>query len=112
MWRYQRTLELEDARVLVHGDDFLCLADDEGQKKIEDILRSRYDYKIVGSIGPEAHDGTTLTVINRILTFDREKGVLLYEADPRHAELIIRELQLEKSRTVVTPGQKKNLPSR
>ena len=40
--------------------------------------------------------------MNRKVTYS--KGGLYYEADPRHAELIVQELKLQESKEVVTPG--------
>ena len=44
-------------------------------------------------------------MLNRIIRIT-DKG-LLYEADPRHAELLAKSMGLEQSRTVATPGVKK-----
>lgn len=97
-----------DARFLVHGDDFVILADEIGQKKIEKILAEKFEFRIDGSLGPEEQDGTVMTVLNRILEFDKEKGILRYEADPRHAEMIVKQLSLDGPgvKPVATPGEK------
>ena len=98
-----------DMRCLVHGDDFLCLGDDEAQATMEKLLAQKYDYKIVGGIGPDSSDGEEMCVLNRTLRFNKYTGVLTYEADQRHAELIVRELGLESAKPVSTPHDKKNL---
>eukprot|EP00973_Karenia_brevis_P045346 6281913-Karenia_brevis.AAC.1 len=46
-----------------------------------------------------------MTVLNRILRFNKDDGSVEYEADPRHAELMIREMQLETANSVNTPNQ-------
>ena len=46
-------------------------------------------------------------MLNRTIRYDKETGVLEYEADQRHAELIIRTLGLENAKPVSTPGEKK-----
>ena len=97
----------EDIRLLVHGDDFFVLADEEGQQYLEKLLSSRYDYRCEGAVGPEDGDGTELCMLNRTIRYDKETGVLEYEADQRHAELIIRTLGLENAKPVSTPGEKK-----
>ena len=97
----------EDIRLLVHGDDFFVLADEEGQQYLEKLLSSRYDYRCEGAVGPEDGDGTELCMLNRTIWYDKETGVLEYEADQRHAELIIRTLGLENAKPVSTPGEKK-----
>ena len=99
--------ETEDIRVLVHGDDFMTLADETGQQFIEKILASRYDYKVVGDIGPDPQDGVEMTILNRTLRFDKKTETIEYEADQRHAELIVLELGLEHAKAVSTPSEKK-----
>eukprot|EP00973_Karenia_brevis_P069165 9616190-Karenia_brevis.AAC.1 len=59
------------------------------------MLKQKYELRIEGCIGPEAQDDTEMTVLNRILRFNKEDGSVEYEAAPRHAELMIREMQLE-----------------
>ena len=54
----------------------------------------------------EKGGGSHLTVLNRIVTYDHETGKVTYEADPRHAEMIIRQLNLENAKSVVTPSEK------
>eukprot|EP00973_Karenia_brevis_P013491 1832173-Karenia_brevis.AAC.1 len=46
-----------------------------------------------------------MTVLNRILRFDKTDGSVEYKADPRHAELMIREMGLETANSVNTPNQ-------
>ena len=43
-----------------------------------------------------------MRVLNRIVRVTDEG--LLYEADPRHAEMLIKDFQLEDAKEVVTPG--------
>eukprot|EP00973_Karenia_brevis_P072591 10083390-Karenia_brevis.AAC.1 len=45
-----------------------------------------------------------MTVLNRILRYDKEDGSVEYEADPRHAELMIREMGVEGAKNVTTPS--------
>ncbi len=97
----------QNIRLLVHGDDFFVLADEEGQQYLEKLLSSRYDYRCEGAVGPEDGDGTELCMLNRTIRYDKETGVLEYEADQRHAELIVRTLGLENAKPVSTPGEKK-----
>ena len=41
----------EDGRMLVHGDDFVLLADDGEIKAVEQLLKSKYTVKVVAVIG-------------------------------------------------------------
>ncbi len=45
-----------------------------------------------------------MRVLNRVLTW--EDDAITHEADQRHAEILIRELGLENSRAVATPGSR------
>eukprot|EP00973_Karenia_brevis_P023265 3204549-Karenia_brevis.AAC.1 len=45
-----------------------------------------------------------MTVLNRILRYDKEDGSVEYEADPRHAELMMRDMGLEGAKSVTTPS--------
>ncbi|CAE7245381.1 unnamed protein product [Symbiodinium sp. CCMP2592] len=98
-------------RMLVHGDDFFVLGDDDGQKFVEGVLAEKFEYRIDGCIGPEATDGTTLTVLNRIIEYDKATGTVKYEADPRHAEMVVKSLGLETAKPVTTPAEKQTLQS-
>ena len=92
-------------RVLVHGDDFVVLADDAGQKYLEDTLRSKYDLRVDGSIGPgERHQ--QFAVLNRIVTYNEQEGSVSYEADPRHVDQMVRDLEMENCKLVKTPSEK------
>ena len=95
--------EATDSR-LCH-DDFVVLADSKGQQFVEEVLRKKFELRVDGSIGPEAGDGKAMTVLNRILEFDNTAGSIRYEADPRRAETVIRQLGLEEAKPV-TPAEK------
>ncbi|CAK9049785.1 Retrovirus-related Pol polyprotein from transposon TNT 1-94 [Includes: Protease [Durusdinium trenchii] len=95
-----------DARFLVHGDDFLILGDEDAQERIATILAKKFEFRVDGCVGPEESDGTVMSVLNRILEYNKSTGTLTYEADPRHAEIIVKQLQLEGAREVSTPSVK------
>ena len=50
----------EDVRVAVHGDDFVCLSDDDGIKHIDKLLGSKYTAKDMGTLGSEESDVKSL----------------------------------------------------
>ena len=72
----------------------------------EGYVIQHYDYRCDGCIGPE--DNQHMTLLNRIVTYHKD-GSVSFEADPRHAEMIIRQLGLEGSKGISTPGEKKKL---
>ena len=89
--------EDSDLRFMVHGDDFISLGDDSAQNFLEKVLSEKFEYRWMARSAP---DGTAMCVLNRVLEVNKDTGVLTYEADPRHAEHIIRALNLEESKSV------------
>ena len=58
-----------------------------------------------GRIGPEDKDDKSIRILNRVVEWN-ESGIT-YEADQRHAEIIMRELGLTKeSNGCVTPAER------
>ena len=47
---------VRDARGMVHGDDFLLLADRASLDEVDGILKSRYECKCLGYLGFEEDD--------------------------------------------------------
>ena len=69
------------------------------------VLGARYEFRCDGMIGRGA--GNHLTILNRIVCCKEDTGCVTSEADPRHAEIIIRQLGLEGAKCVSTPPEKK-----
>lgn len=76
----------KEIKLLVHGDDFLVVADQEGQERMTKVLGARYVFRCDGLIGRGA--GDHLTILNRSVCFKEDTGCVTFEADPRHAEMI------------------------
>ena len=90
---------------LVHGDDFITLADDEGQDYFKARLKKWYQYKMRRRLGPKSTDSRECRVLNRYILWP-EGQEPEYEADPRHGEAIVKELGLENAKPVITPVEK------
>ena len=88
-------------RTVVHGDDFLTAGDDKELKWMKAKLEQEFDIKTKVLSG-ESSDEKEVTVLNRIIRWT--SAGYEYEADARHAVLIIRSLGLELGKGVVTPG--------
>ena len=90
-------------RCLVHGDDYATAGSHPDLMWMQAELESRFEMKsvVVGhSNAPGvAREGKILNRVVRATTDGWE-----YECDPRHIELLVEELGLEKSRAVTTPG--------
>ena len=91
-------------RCVVHGDDFTFLGCDDQLDFCTKMMTSEYDVKIRGRMGPDAKDDKSITILNRCVEWKTDG--IHYEADPRHAEILIRELKLEGTKPVVSPGIK------
>lgn len=91
-------------RRVVHGDDFTFLGCEEDMKWCTQMMKDEYEVKVRGMLGPDRQDDKKISILNRCIEW--KKNEIWYEADPRHAEILIRGLGLNKKRTVVTQGFK------
>ena len=91
--------------LLVHGDDFVALGVDDSLSKYEAGMQKAFEVKLQGRIGPEPGDLQEARILNRIIRMTPQG--MTYEADPRHVEMLARDLELtDKSKSVATPGVK------
>ena len=65
-------------------------------------LEKRYQVK-TQMLGPDSCHQQEIKILNRIVQWRGESGIV-YEADPRHAELIIEQLQLAEAKSVTSLG--------
>ena len=89
---------------LVHGDDFLSTASGSALSWLNNVLKSELEVK-TEVLGPDGEAGCKQQIqfLNRVLSW--ESSGIRYEADPRHAEIIINQLGLSgSSKSVSTPG--------
>ena len=86
----------------VHGDDFATTGRLEDTIWLEKELQDRFDIKthMIGKGQDLSQEGK---VFNRVIRRTEEGWE--YEADPRHAELIVRTLNLNESKAVTTAGE-------
>ena len=57
---------IQDVRMAVHGDDFVCLSGDDGLEHIDSLLTSKYTAKDMGTLGFEDSDAKSLLLLNRV----------------------------------------------
>ena len=84
----------QDVRMAVHGDDFVCLSDDDGLKHIDSLLKSKYTAKDMGTtLVFEDSDVKSLLLLNRVcrVGVDQTGQYLEIEPDLRRAPLVISE---------------------
>ena len=89
-------------KTLVHGDDFITSGTREQARWMREALERRFEIKtkVVG-MGPE--EVQEERVLNRIIRVTRDGWE--YEADQRHAELLIKGMHLEGAKGVKGPGE-------
>ena len=92
-----------DVAIMVHGDDFVAIGDDAGLADARNVLEDCYKLK-VEMLGNGAGQVKEVRILNNIVRLT-SSGIEM-EADPRHSELVIRELGLEASKAMGTPGTK------
>ena len=92
--------ESRDVRCMVHGDDFVFVAEGPDLDWVEKQMEQSFLVKVVGRLGGDMEDKQEITILNRVIRWT--EGGLEYEADPRHAELLDRDYG--ENTTVVTPG--------
>ena len=97
-WHPERSL-----RVLVHGDDYACVGPLTQLKWLAQMMRKKFEIK-TQTLGPESECLQEIKLLNRLIRWTPHG--IEYEADPRHQEIIIKELGLEGARALSTPGSK------
>ena len=107
-WLYSEKL---DAPTMAHGDDFISLGDDEVLREVERVMSSHYTIKVRAVLGAGRDDAKEVRILNRYVRWNSDGGRswIEYEPDPRHAELIVKSLNLESAKGVTTPSVKKSL---
>ena len=99
-----------DIRCVVHGDDFAFTGYDEDLNWVQAQMESRFLCKVAGRLGPPpagsasaataggAAATSELRFLTRVVRWT--PAGLKYEADPRHAELLLRDLERLEGPTV------------
>ena len=94
-----------DISVVVHGDDFTALGTGADLDHYEQKLAEHFELKIRGRIGEGCAGPNEIRILNRCVKLTTEG--LIYEADPRHVDLLADAFNLtSKSSGVGTPGVK------
>ena len=93
----------KDICLTVHGDDFVAVGNDDDLELVKSILMERYKLK-TEVLGPGPDDAREVRILNRVIRWTG--GGIKLEADPRHAELIVKHFELEGGRVGKVPGSK------
>ena len=79
-----------DVRCVVHGDDFTFTGCDAELDKVQSAMEAAFLCKVEGRLGGSASDLQEARLLNRVIRWTPEG--LRYEADPRHAEQLARDV--------------------
>ena len=89
----------------MHGDDFTIRWHAKNLDWLQEAIKQRFDVQVRGRIGPAEGDDKSMRILNRIVEW-AEEGIR-YEADQRHAEVIIKRLGVSgKSKKLSAPAVK------
>jgi len=90
-----------ELRCVVHGDDFTILGWEKDLDWFWKEISTAFESKHRGRLGPGPHDLKEMRILNRAVTWTKEG--LTYEADQRHVEICLRDVNLENATSVSTP---------
>ena len=85
----------------MHGDDFTCTGLDRDLDWIQDQMESHFLCKVNGRLGGDAADLREVRLLNRVIRWGPQG--ISYEADPRHTEQLVRDLELLGEPSVRSP---------
>ena len=91
--------------ITVHGDDFTVCGSTRNLK----WLRTQFEKKFEITcqvLGPEQGQQQEVRILNRVLRWGSDG--IEYEADQRHAEIVIRDLGLDGAKALDTPGTRED----
>ena len=96
--------EQRDIRTFAHGDDYVSSGSPDNIQWLKNMLSKKYAIKTT-IIGEDEKYAKEVRIQNRIVRWHPGEGVTI-EADPRHAQLLIRNTGVENKKVVTTPGTK------
>ena len=88
---------------MVHGDGFIAVGPHQHLKETKRTLEEKYKLK-TQELGCGEGQKEEIRILNKVVRMTSD-GIEL-EADPRHAELVIKDLGLEGSKPSTVPGAK------
>ncbi len=93
-----------DIGCVVHGDDFILEGDVGDLHSVAASLSKHWIVKIRAILGPDAGDDKEASILNRIVRWGSQE--LFYEADPRHVEKLLKEMDMSNCKPATSPGVK------
>ena len=89
-----------ELQLTVHGDDFTVTGPTAGLQWMQRRMEQKYEIE-AHYFGPESGMKDEIQILNRTLRWTKEG--ITYEADQRHAEIVIKEMNMKKANAVSTP---------
>ena len=89
-------------KTMVHGDDFVTTGNRENIHWFQKQLEGRFEIKTT-VVGSRKSESTEARILNRIVR--RTAQGWEYEADQRHADIIVQSLGLNDATGLSTPGE-------
>ena len=89
---------------MVHGDDFTFSGTGEALDWAQEQMERAFLCKVEGRLGDGPNNLREAKILNRVVTW--KPWGIQYEADPRHGEILVRELGVQDKEKVVSPGVK------
>ena len=90
----------------VHGDDFTSTGPESELRWLEQVFARNFEIK-TDYLGPSEGHAQEIRILNRVIQWTADG--LTYEADQRHAEILIKDLELEDAKPVATPGAREDV---
>ena len=87
----------------IHGTDFVVGGPGTHLKDLKKAIFGKYKAEVCATLGPETADDKSVLVLGRNIEW-KEHGVDV-EADPRHVELILKEMGLEECKGSAVVGR-------
>ena len=94
----------ETYTIYVHGDDYVSICNFESLRWLQEQLEKSFQVKTQVFGFGEKHM-KQVKIFNIIITWHSQKGIS-YDVDPRHVEIISRQLKLDGAKVVATPRTK------
>ena len=92
-----------DLWVIVHVDDFLCCGFSEDLRWFRHAVESKYEIKFE-VLGNSRGEKVEISFLKRKIRLTSEG--LEYEADQRHVTELLKKMEMENSKPVVSPGSR------
>ena len=86
--------------MVVHGDDFMTLGDDDALGQVEHVMSSHYTIMVWAILGASHDHAKEVRIMNRYVRWnsDGQRSCIEYEPDPRHCGLTVKSLNLESAK--------------